>query len=112
VLAVISPIYVLFDWASVFSGASYKEILDGVKLEYSGILGLLLGFFLAEQLLHYYCDRCLFRFRDPGVRKAVAMGIEPEAIAQIVALCAGTLGMPSTVAVHTWVSAVLDKTQP
>jgi len=47
-----------------------------------------------------------------GVRKAVAMGIEPEAIAQIVALCAGTLGMPSTVAVHTWVSAVLDKTQP
>jgi 4-carboxymuconolactone decarboxylase len=46
-----------------------------------------------------------------GVRKAVAMGIEPEAIVQVVALCAGTLGMPSTVAVHTWVKAELDKTR-
>ena len=27
---------------------------------------------LAEQLLHYYCDRCLFRFRDAGVRRKVA----------------------------------------
>ena len=31
-----------------------------------------MGFFLAEQLLHYYCDRRLFRFRDEGVRRAVA----------------------------------------
>lgn len=46
-----------------------------------------------------------------GVRKAAAMGIEPEAIVQLVALCAGTLGMPSTVAVHTWVTGELDKTR-
>jgi hypothetical protein len=36
------------------------------------VIGLVLGAFLAEQLLHYYCDRCLFRFRDPDVRRAVA----------------------------------------
>ena len=72
VVGLVAPIYVGFNWASVFSGGDYKEILNSVKLEYSMLLGLLLGFFLAEQLLHYYCDRCLFRFRDPGVRKAVA----------------------------------------
>lgn len=43
-----------------------------------------------------------------GVRKARAMGIEPEELEQIVALAAGTLGMPSTVAVHCWVRDVLD----
>ncbi len=72
VVGLVAPIYVGFNWASVFSGGDYKEVLNSVKLEYSMLLGLLLGFFLAKQLLHYYCDRCLFRFRDPGVRKAVA----------------------------------------
>ncbi len=37
-----------------------------------------------------------------GARKALAMGITPEEIAQVVALAAGVLGLPSTVAVHTW----------
>lgn len=38
-----------------------------------------------------------------NVRKALAMGITMEEIEQIVALAAGTLGMPSTVAVFSWV---------
>lgn len=44
-----------------------------------------------------------------SVRKARAMGIEPEAIEQVVALSASSLGMPSTVAAYTWVRDVLDK---
>ncbi len=43
-----------------------------------------------------------------GVRKALALGISPEEIRQVVALCAGTLGMPSTVANFTWVEDVLS----
>jgi alkylhydroperoxidase/carboxymuconolactone decarboxylase family protein YurZ len=42
-----------------------------------------------------------------STRKAQAMGIEREALEQVVALAAGTLGMPATVAVHTWVQDVL-----
>jgi 4-carboxymuconolactone decarboxylase len=38
-----------------------------------------------------------------SVRKAVAMGIPRAAIDQVVALSAGTLGLPSTVALYTWV---------
>ena len=38
-----------------------------------------------------------------SVRKAVSEGISVEAIEQVVALAAGTLGLPSTVAVWTWV---------
>jgi len=44
-----------------------------------------------------------------SVRKARAMGIETEAIEQVVALSASSLGMPSTVASYTWVRDVLDK---
>jgi len=43
-----------------------------------------------------------------SVRKARALGISEEEIEQVVALAAGTLGMPSTVAAHTWVRDVLD----
>ena len=66
------PLYLVFGWLSVFSGGDYKELLNSVNPKYSTVCGLLLGYFLAEQLLHYYCDRCLFRFRDPAVRQAVA----------------------------------------
>ena len=44
-----------------------------------------------------------------GVRKALAMGIPREAIEQVVALSASTLGLPACVAVHTWVRDVLEK---
>lgn len=43
-----------------------------------------------------------------SIRKATAMGISREEIEQVVALAAGTIGMPSTVAVHTWCSSILD----
>ena len=64
--------HLFFGNYSVFSGRNYKELLSAVGPEWQGIIGLLLGVFLAEQLVHYYCDRCLFRFRDPDVRRAVA----------------------------------------
>jgi hypothetical protein len=72
IFVVVVPIYVMFGSLSVFSGARYKQILATVNPEHSLLLGAVLGFFLAEQLLHYYCDRRLFRFREPGVRRAVA----------------------------------------
>jgi 4-carboxymuconolactone decarboxylase len=43
-----------------------------------------------------------------SVRKAVAMGIEEEALEQVAALAASTIGMPATVAVYQWVRDVLD----
>lgn len=43
-----------------------------------------------------------------SVRKAQAMGIEEEALEQVVALAASTIGMPSTVAAFQWVRDVLD----
>lgn len=42
-----------------------------------------------------------------NVRKALSAGITPEEIEQVVALTAGTLGLPATVAVFSWVEEVL-----
>ncbi len=53
-------------------GFGYKAILAGITPGQTWLIGAVLGFFLGEQLLHYYCDRCLFRFRDPAVRQKVA----------------------------------------
>jgi 4-carboxymuconolactone decarboxylase len=39
-----------------------------------------------------------------SVRKALASGITKKEIDQVIALAAGTLGLPSTVAVYTWVA--------
>jgi alkylhydroperoxidase/carboxymuconolactone decarboxylase family protein YurZ len=39
-----------------------------------------------------------------SVRKALAMGITMSEIEQVVALAAGTLGLPSTVAVYSWIT--------
>ncbi len=44
-----------------------------------------------------------------GVRKALAVGVSVEEIRQVVALAAGTVGMPSTVAIDTWVESELGK---
>lgn len=46
-----------------------------------------------------------------SVRKALAMGISREEIEQVVALAAGTLGMPSVVAVYTWVQDEIRKAE-
>ena len=43
-----------------------------------------------------------------GVRKALGMGVSKQEIEQVVALSAGTLGLPSTVAAYCW---VLDITE-
>jgi len=53
-------------------GFRYKQLLAAISPGEGIVIGLVLGFFLGEQLLHYYCDRCLFRFRREGVRKRVA----------------------------------------
>lgn len=42
-----------------------------------------------------------------GVRKALAQGITPEEVEQVIALAAGTLGLPATVAVFSWVQDLL-----
>ena len=44
-----------------------------------------------------------------STRKALALGVSKEEIYQVVALAAGTLGLPSTVAVYTWIEEVLGK---
>ena len=46
-----------------------------------------------------------------SVRKAHARGISPEAMEQVVALAAGTIGLPSAVAVWTWIHDELAKTE-
>lgn len=43
-----------------------------------------------------------------AVRKALAAGIEREAIEQVIALAASTLGLPATVAVYSWIGDTLD----
>lgn len=42
-----------------------------------------------------------------NVRKALAVGITREEIEQVIALAAGTLGLPATVAVFSWVEEAL-----
>ena len=44
-----------------------------------------------------------------SVRKALRMGIPREELEQVVALAAGTLGLPSTVAAYSWVLDIVDK---
>ncbi len=42
-----------------------------------------------------------------SVRKGLAMGIRREEMEQVVALAAGTLGFPQTVAAYTWIQDLL-----
>lgn len=44
-----------------------------------------------------------------GVRKALNAGVTREEIEQLVALGAGTLGLPSAAAIYTWVSEILNQ---
>ncbi len=46
-----------------------------------------------------------------AVRKARAAGATTEEIHQVIALAAGTLGLPSTVAVWSWVQDELDESE-
>jgi alkylhydroperoxidase/carboxymuconolactone decarboxylase family protein YurZ len=47
-----------------------------------------------------------------AARKALAAGASREAVEQVVALAASTLGLPPAVAVYTWVRDVLDAACP
>ena len=47
-----------------------------------------------------------------SARKALDMGISIEELEQVVALAAGTLGMPATVAAFTWVRDVTHRDAP
>ena len=42
-----------------------------------------------------------------NVRKALAIGITKEEIEQVIALTAGSLGLPATVAVFSWIEDIL-----
>lgn len=44
-----------------------------------------------------------------NVRKALAGGVAKEQIEQIIALAAGTIGLPATVAVYSWIQETLIK---
>ncbi|HJP30267.1 MAG TPA: carboxymuconolactone decarboxylase family protein [Candidatus Latescibacteria bacterium] len=46
-----------------------------------------------------------------GVRKALALGITVDEIQQVVALSAGTIGMPSAVACFDWVQDVTETSE-
>jgi hypothetical protein len=48
------------------------EILRTLEPNMFTIIGLFYGFILGEQLVHYYCDRQLFRFKNEDVRKIVS----------------------------------------
>lgn len=42
-----------------------------------------------------------------SIRKALELKISPEEIEQVIALAAGTIGLPSTVAVYSWAKDLL-----
>ncbi len=46
-----------------------------------------------------------------GVRMALAGGVSQEEIAQVIALAAGTIGLPATVAVFSWVRDLIEITE-
>lgn len=46
-----------------------------------------------------------------SVRKAVALNISREEIEQVIALAAGTIGLPAAVAVYSWVQDFFHKTK-
>ncbi len=45
-----------------------------------------------------------------AVRKAISAGASRKEIEQVIALAAGTIGLPSTVAVNTWIQEQLAET--
>lgn len=44
-----------------------------------------------------------------AVRKALAVGISDTEIDQVIALAAGTIGFPATVAVFSWIQTEIEK---
>jgi alkylhydroperoxidase/carboxymuconolactone decarboxylase family protein YurZ len=46
-----------------------------------------------------------------GVRKALSAGCSREEVEQVVAMAASTLGLPSTVAIYSWVLEQIEKSK-
>lgn len=46
-----------------------------------------------------------------NARKALASGISRQEIEQVISLAAGTIGLPSTVAVYSWIRNAFKKNQ-
>jgi len=72
--AIVGVVWLLMgdlDHLTVFSGRDYRERLSNVTSAQGLFVGIALGALLAEQLIHYYCDRHLFRLRDPEIREAI-----------------------------------------
>ncbi|MCK6589652.1 MAG: carboxymuconolactone decarboxylase family protein [Polyangiaceae bacterium] len=44
-----------------------------------------------------------------NVRKALATGISKAEVEQVISLAPGTIGLPATVAVHSWIKELLDE---
>jgi alkylhydroperoxidase/carboxymuconolactone decarboxylase family protein YurZ len=44
-----------------------------------------------------------------SVRKALALGLTRAEIEQVIALAAGTLGLPATVAIFSWVEEAFEE---
>lgn len=49
-----------------------REMLRTLPTDVYTVVGLFLGFALGEQVVHYYCDRQLFKMQDADVRVVVA----------------------------------------
>ncbi|HXG09490.1 MAG TPA: carboxymuconolactone decarboxylase family protein [Gemmataceae bacterium] len=47
-----------------------------------------------------------------NTRRALAQGISRQEIEQVIALAAGTIGLPATVAVFSWIKDILDESSP
>lgn len=47
-----------------------------------------------------------------SVRKALAVGVSPAEVEQVIAMAAPTIGLPSAVAVFTWIQDLLPKDRP
>ena len=54
---------------SMFTGGHYKSLLAHEFTLNLYLVGFLYSYFLGEQLLHYYADRVLYRFRNPAQKK-------------------------------------------
>jgi hypothetical protein len=51
------------------AGFAHGERINAIAHTDRWVLGAVMGFFIAEELVHYYCDHCLFYFRDPAIRR-------------------------------------------
>lgn len=70
VILVLSAVFIAkYGVLSMFNGGNYKSLLAHEFSLNLYLVGFFYSYFLGEQLLHYYADRVLYRFRNPAQRK-------------------------------------------